>query len=309
MSRGGSYKPIVIGSETQVGSQDIRSAVPSVLRGATPQQYIKLAAGGDMVISPLCGDHAPTITGGFAKWVVIDRPQRIGMTVLQGYDPYVMTLDLLFDAVVAQAKWDNTSPSQRLEKTSPGVGVEDALQKLDFMAGRGYLNKRPTGGDSPLIQVSSASVKAPGSNPTATNLIPPNMQNRAYILTGLTYDASPLRAQNGDRIRQQVTVVLTQYIDSPGAHLDSSAYRQALTSADGSKYKVFRLTKVNNTILKITVNLANNTNFAAAQAVLQANRYGNAELICGRTVKEDLTKHNALGTPVRVPLTVIDGLV
>lgn len=232
----------------------------------------------------LAGEGAPTVTGGFAKWNVISRPQRVGMTVLDGYDPITMVVPIRFDNVV------------RGRSHRP---IEDMVGDLEWMAGRG-LHFGNVGhaaqGDSPLVQVFTTD-----SHGKPTPLIPAPYQtpNLYWVIADLAFDSSPLRNRDGHRIRQDVTVTLLEHVSGPGTSFDSPAVRAAGRAADAGTTS-FSVTAENNTIRKIMIRRAHNPDHAAAVAVVDLNRK-NKKLRLSRSVDQDLTKHLPLGTKIKVP--------
>lgn len=236
----------------------------------------------------IAGEGGPTVTGGFAKWNIIARPQRVGMTVLDGYDPITMDVPIVFDNVV------NTLDAQ--------MPVETAVQILEWMAGRGILFDGKVGhpgqGDSPLVKVQT--VDGAGNK---IPLVPLQYQtdDLNWIVTGLAWDGNPLRNEHGHRMRQKVTVTLTQHVGGPGTSYDSTTTRdRARRAASNAGSTAFKVTAQNNTIRKIVTFRAHNTSHAAAVETLQLNR-SDKSLRLGPSVDADLTKHLPLGTKIRVP--------
>jgi hypothetical protein len=236
----------------------------------------------------LAGEGAPTPSGGYARWNIIGRPQRVGMTVLDGYDPLQVDVPILFDAVVNDHD------------------IETDIQKLEWMAGRGILYTssgvgKPGQGDSPLVTVFSAD-----SRGVPNSLFPAQYQTSGlrWVITGLAWDTNPLKNGDGDRTRQAVTVTLTEHVSGPGTSYDSAATRAKGRQSVAGQYKSFPVTAAHNTIRKITTFDAHNPAHAAAVAVLNANR-SNAKLRLSSSVDQDLAKHLPLGTKIKVPLSVI----
>jgi len=238
-------------------------------------------------LTVLAGEQAATVTGGWAKWGLIERPQRVSMTVLQGYDPVTMDVPIRFDNVVPSA----------------GSDIEGDIQKLHWMAGRGKLfsaagHVGAAGqGDSPIVNVYSAS-----SDGKQTPMIPPDAQDIDWVITGLDFDRNPLRDHGGKRVRQDVTVTLTQHISSPGTSLDSASVRARARKGIEGEYVYFPVTSARNTIRKITTFDAHNPTHAAAVAVLKTNK---ARLHLGSSIDAPLIPHLKPGTKIKVPKTVV----
>jgi hypothetical protein len=237
----------------------------------------------------LADEGAATITGGWAKWAVVDRPQRVGMTVLQGYDPVTMDVPVLFDNVVQQ----------------DGADLERDIQVLEWMAGRGKLfasdgHVGASGqGDSPIVSVFSAA-----SDGVETPMIPPNVHDLDWVVTGISYDANPLRARNGHRIRQAAAVTLTQHVGSPGTSLDSAAVRARARKAATGRYKVIVTTTGVDTYQQIAAKYAPKPTFKSAVAIMNANKDNGNRHARQRSVN----KHMGAHVRVRVPLAIYEGL-
>jgi hypothetical protein len=236
---------------------------------------------------------APTVTGGFAKWNIVGRPQRVGFTVIDGYDPVTMTVPVMFDAVTYDP----------LSTANTGAELERDIQILEWLGGRGKLYASgggvgaPGQGDSPLVSV--ASVNSQGIE---TNLIPPNCRDINWVVTGIDYDTGPLRNGAGDRVRQLVTVTLTQHIGAPGTTFDSPSVR-AKGNAAASGYTYFTITAKDDTIRKIMSFRAHNPQLTAARTVLKLNEKA---LHFSRSVDADLTKVLKLGDKIKVPNNLIN---
>lgn len=170
----------------------------------TPQSGPGSSAPTIVSFSVLAGDGAPTITAGFVKLNVIDRPLRKGFTVVGGYDPITMDIPIQFEGLASQPSGSfGVSPD-----------IEADIQLLEWMAGRGtyYTNSggqvgSPAAGLPPLVTV--ASVDSAG---TETNLIPPNVQGVKWVISNIAYDTAPYRGRGGNRLRQAATVTVTEYV-------------------------------------------------------------------------------------------------
>ncbi len=180
----------------------------------------------------LAAEAAPTPSAGYAKWMHIPRPQRKALTILEGYEPFTLTVPVLFDAVRAGEG-----------KQHAGEDVEDKIQWLEWMGGRGI--KQTAGfqagvGKPPLIQVYSA---GGASSEREFPLIPApfQTQNIKWFIDDITWDEHPLRSAGGARIRQSAVVRLVEYVIDPAGRK---------TPAKAS-YKVFRITPSLNTVEKL----------------------------------------------------------
>jgi hypothetical protein len=148
----------------------------------------------DLVFHVLPQDgKRPQIVGGYAKFSVVDRPERVGLSRFDGYDPLVMEVYVHFEAFDA-------SPAE----------VERDIALLERMAGRGAFAGAGVG-KPPVIRVSA---RDRYGNPSP--LIADNYQQTA------TNEAAPLWRVSGiswgdaygdrqGRQRQLATVTLTQH--------------------------------------------------------------------------------------------------
>jgi len=233
----------------------------------------------------LAGDTAPTVNGGYAKWSVVDRPQRIGTTVFQGYDPITLTIPILFDAV-AYPPID-------------GQSLEDDIDRLDWMGGRGALYAgtpfAPGVGESPLIAVSTSDASG-----KPTPLIPLVWQNagESWVVTDIAYDDGALRDESGARIRQAATVTLLQHIQGPfDTGNDSAATRAKGRNSQANKFSTVTVRAGLSTYQEIATRFAHNP--PAAKTIMDANKTVK-KLKSIRSVNAKLPA----GTKVKVPLSV-----
>lgn len=286
-----------IGSAFEIAAQAYKYVhpPPGVYAPWTPQQtyeFVGVLTNGTDVATfsfSVLANAPPRVTGGWAKINVIDRPQRLGMTVAQGYDPVTLEVPVQFEAVVRQP------PGKR---AIPGAGVEYDIQQLEWMAGRGKLygsrqdNKvgHPAVGDPPLVSV--ASFRSDG---TESNLIPPNLHGIEWLLSHVEYDANPIRNRHGDRTRQVATVTLTEYVASPGTTYDSPATRARAKGHHG--YKGFFTTNAVDTIAKITEHHAPKATHKNKLEVLDYNK--------SRLKVRSLHQHLKGHTEVRIPNSVL----
>lgn len=228
------------------------------------------------------GEGAPTVTEGWAKIAKVPRFQRVAITVPEGYEPIVMTVPILFDAV-------------RLTKDRPDI--EEDIRALEWMAGREPLQKgNETKGEPPFVMVYSTDSKG-----KITNLIPKNYQtvpgrSQQWYVTNIAFDANPLREGEagpskgnvpvGDRIRQAATVTLTEVVSTPSALARNRASRESVQG----KYVKVRSDSAVNTIKKIATREGIPGSW---QAILKANRN------LGTSAEKVLPKN----TVVKIPLT------
>lgn len=145
----------------------------------------------------LAGDGAPQVTGGYSKLEILDRPQRVGLTNFMGYDPITMDIPIRFEAFA----------------TGQGVNIEVDIRTLERMAGRG--NFAGVGvGPPPVIRVSTTNGRG-----EPVPLIPANYQwskdnpsAPLWRVSGIAWDAEPIRNGAGNRIRQLAVVTVQQHV-------------------------------------------------------------------------------------------------
>lgn len=226
----------------------------------------------------LAGSGAPTITAGFVKLNVIDRPQRKGFTVPAGYDPITLSVPIQFESWVTQPPGTSMYPRFSVGGNTPGT-IEFDIQKLEWMAGRGKLYASlpdrqvgaPATGDPPLVTVRSID-----STGVESNLIPPNLHGLEWIISGIQYDGDPLRDRNGNRRRQAAVVTLTEFIAAAGSGLDSPTTRAKARNAQMADHLGVIATAALNTIGVLTEAYVFNPTWQAKLSVLANNQTVNA---------------------------------
>src|SRR5580765_3337662 len=62
-----------------------------------PRHSYILTAGNGLTVEVLRGDGPPTLSGGGARWQVVDAPRRVSFVQWQGRDPFVLDVPILFD--------------------------------------------------------------------------------------------------------------------------------------------------------------------------------------------------------------------
>jgi hypothetical protein len=97
----------------------------------------------------LAGEGAPTVTGGYPKVQVIDRPQRIGLTVFQGYDPFTIDVPIRFNLtaggrLVADRARTPGIAIERRSRSSSGWRAAAGRVSTDSVSRRGCTCRRPT---------------------------------------------------------------------------------------------------------------------------------------------------------------------
>lgn len=147
------------------------------------------------------GDEPPDITGGYAKLSIVDRPERVGLSDFDGYDPIGMAVPIHF---IAPHGVDGG-----------GLAVEEAIALLERMAGRGHFEGAAVG-PPPIIRVSTTD-----NDGNVVPLIPRNYQwtkdnatGPLWRIAGIDWDTSKegcRRNRAGNRIRQKAVVNLQQF--------------------------------------------------------------------------------------------------
>ena len=232
----------------------------------------------------LAGDGGPVPSGGWAKWAVVDRPQRVGVTVFQGYDPITLTVPVRFDAVAYPA--------------IDGQSIEDDIDRLEWMAGRGklYFNTpfSPGLGENPLVQISAADAHG-----IPVPLVPLVWQGAGatWLVTDIAY-GDAIRDESGQRIRQDVTVTLLQHIAGPfDSGNDSPATRAKGRAGQKGKFSTVTVRVGLRTYQEIATRFAHNP--GAAKQIMDANKTSK-KLKSIRSVTAQLPN----GAKVKVPLSV-----
>lgn len=155
----------------------------------------------------LCGANPPTITAGYGKWNVVDRPLRQGVTIPTGFDPAKLHVQLLFGV------WDGRFNFSGWDKSKfAGQAVEQDIDDLHWMAGGNSL-----GGPSPNIYIWS------GKRDNQTRLVPKQYWNVGWVVTGGITWGQSWRNRFGDRIYQEAEFDLLGYsgVKNPGPKIKS----------------------------------------------------------------------------------------
>lgn len=149
-------------------------------------------------VNALCGDDPPMITDGYAKWTVIDRPLRQGVTVPQGFNPAQMKVSIrlgVWDARFDRRGWDTSARAAQ--------AVEDDVRNLHWMAGGNF-----EAGPSPIVYVDSYQDVGRG---TRSHLVPRDYWGVGWVINAGIDWGNSLRHSNGSRIYQEATFTLLGY--------------------------------------------------------------------------------------------------
>lgn len=148
----------------------------------------------------IAGANPPTITGGYAKWVNVDRPLARALTIFTGYDPVQMTTDIILGTFIDGWKTDDNT----------GRNTETAIDALEWMGGSNFRR-----GPSPAVYVWCYR-----SDGTQSDLIPPPYQSSTkpnghrfpWVVSKLEWGQA-WRNTNGYRVWQEATITLDGYMD------------------------------------------------------------------------------------------------
>lgn len=147
----------------------------------------------------LAGDDAPSIVAGYAKFEVVDRDSRTGLTHFTGYDPVTMSVPIRFEAF----------------KDGAGADIERDIAILERMAGRGNFEGSSIGPPA-VIRVTTTD-----NTGQVVPLIPKNYQwspqnpsGPSWRVAGIDWEAGPSRNRAGNRIRQLATVTCQQHVSA-----------------------------------------------------------------------------------------------
>lgn len=224
-------------------------------------------------ITALVGTEGVTPTAGWGKWAKVGRRQRTALTVLEGYDPYTITIPILLDAGYLSFE-----------------DIEKQCSILEWFGGRGTIFRgkpgHPGQGEPPIIEVFSESELVPrwcqsglGSEGSTLyvleNPIEYNMCGREWITPIRRAGSEP---SAGRRTRQAATLTLVQYNGAAGNTSDSAANRFNVAQAQAHSFLSWTVADNINTFTRIAKHF-NHTDPAripeAAREIQQANpKYG-----------------------------------
>lgn len=160
---------------------------------------------GDLVLLVELGNAFPAPTQGFAGWDVVPLPGRVGITHWAGHEPLSIGLELFFND-------DDLTNS-----------VEDAIETLEAMAGRGIKRKK----DEPSV----LKVDAGGLMPFDWHQFP----DARWVINGLDWDDDAILNRHGNRVRQTVTVALLQHVAADRLNTTGAAAKARLARKGGSR--------------------------------------------------------------------------
>lgn len=229
----------------------------------------------------LAGATRPTITAGFPKVQIIDRARRLGYTMVTGYDPISLDVPIQFEAMVNNPIGKYT-----------GQAVEQDIQKLEWMAGRGkdFATSRPKVGQAAVGTPPIVTVASFDGGGRETALIPPNVHGLQWLISNISYDTAAISDRQGNRVRQAATVTLTQYVPLPSATTSRSK------TPDG--FKTYRTGENGNgdTVKSVVEKHTNRSDAATLRAVLKFCRSKNKRFPTTSATKK-LKKNTAIYIP------------
>jgi hypothetical protein len=128
-----------------------------------------------LTVTARLSEERPNIEQGFGGWDEIERPRRAPLTTFKGTPALHLSLSILLDA------W----------KT--GISIERQIAALERMGRPSASN-----GEPPHVKISSTGGAIP-------------YQARTWLVGGLSY-GDALMNRSGDRVRQQITLSLIEYV-------------------------------------------------------------------------------------------------
>lgn len=147
-------------------------------------------------VTCLLAADRPNVEQGYGGWTEVNRPRAAPLTTWQGFPSLRMTLPLLLDGFQV------------------GRVVEREIKMLESLG-------RPTdGGQPPTVRVIATGAAIP-------------YQGRTWVVDGITY-GDAIMNQRGDRVRQQLTLGLLEYVRDVYLTEKSAASRVRKAKAKGT---------------------------------------------------------------------------
>lgn len=158
-----------------------------------------------VILDMLAGDQGPHVTSGYAKWEAIDRWGRAGALQFNGYDPVTIEIPVRFESLGYNEHGMRT-------------GVEDDIEALEQMGGRGRFQGATTGRPGPI------KITCTNNHGDSVPLLAAIHQSGGYsnpnppmwVITGIDWGTAVpdevYRNRLGARIRQTATITVQQYV-------------------------------------------------------------------------------------------------
>ena len=151
-----------------------------------------------MTVTARLSDERPNVESGFGGWEEVARPRKTPITTFKSTPGLRLTLPILLD------KWQE------------GVSIEKTISDLQQMG-------RPIAkdGEPPHIKISAAGGAVP-------------YQGRTWVLSDLGF-GDALMNDKGDRVRQQMTLSLLEFIADVYVSSKAFAQREKAQATQGGK--------------------------------------------------------------------------
>jgi hypothetical protein len=160
-----------------------------------PVGYVTVSSSDPPIdVTALLADERPDVTSGFGGWDAVERPRRPPLTTWKAPPGLRMTLPLMLDEWVDE------------------LSIEWQVEQLEALG-------QPTGSDGEPPQVTV----------TATGGAVP-YQDRTWVVDNITF-GDALMNDDGDRVRQQVTLELLEYVEDVYLTEVSAANRRRAQAA------------------------------------------------------------------------------
>jgi nucleoid-associated protein YgaU len=150
----------------------------------------------DPPLTVLCrlGDERPDVTSGYGGWDEVTRPRRAPITTYRAPTPLHLSLSLLID------RW------------AESASVEAQIATVEKMARPTGVNRAP-----PRLRVAATGQHVPHTE-------------RSWVIGELTW-GDALMNQHGNRTRQQLSVVLYEFVEDTYMTEKSAARRRRMKAA------------------------------------------------------------------------------
>lgn len=217
-----------INRPTPHGTPARKVAVGTAVAETTPNVgWALLTAPAKPAFTVLCelGDQVPLPNDGYGGFETVDKEHDLALTKWAGFKPLQVELPLLLD------------------NFADGKSIDDAVQLLEAMAGRGKRREGLSRGEyvkpQPLI-VNTAGVWQNDAH---------NDPGGRWVINNLTWDAETITVNDhGNWIRAGVTVTLLQIHEPTGVAAALAAARKRTGSPGG---RVTYTTKAGDTLVSI----------------------------------------------------------